>query len=198
MASKAGLIRGGDQVAAALDKIATNLVKAGELNLRVGFLEGAAYPDETPVAEIAALQEYGGTVTIPAHQVTVYRKVDKAGDFVNGGRFVKASKSNFATDHEVPEHTVTIPPRPFMRQTVADGKGHWGSDLGKLAVAANGDVAKALGQMGDVIKGDIQQTIRDFADPPNAPKTVARKGFNKPLVDTGHMLRSVGYEVSKK
>jgi len=41
-------------------KLQEMMSKAGEnLQLRIGFLEGATYPDGTPVAQVAALNEYG-------------------------------------------------------------------------------------------------------------------------------------------
>lgn len=40
-----------------LDKVSSDLK---ELSLKVGFKEGATYPDGTPVPEVAAKQEYGG------------------------------------------------------------------------------------------------------------------------------------------
>ena len=41
-------------------KLQEMMQQAGEnLTLRIGFLEGATYPDGTPVAQVAALNEYG-------------------------------------------------------------------------------------------------------------------------------------------
>ena len=43
-------------------KLQEMMDKSGkDLALRVGFLEGATYPDGTPVAQVAALNEYGHT-----------------------------------------------------------------------------------------------------------------------------------------
>lgn len=50
-------IKGGDKLAKKLAEIATQLKKPG--TLRVGFLDGATYPDGTPVAEIAAIHNFG-------------------------------------------------------------------------------------------------------------------------------------------
>jgi len=50
-------ISGGDKLQAQLDKIAAAATKAS--TLRVGFLENAAYPDGTKVAMVAAIQEFG-------------------------------------------------------------------------------------------------------------------------------------------
>lgn len=50
-------LKGGEKLNAALKEMATKLENPG--TLRVGFLEGARYPDGKPVAMIAAIQEFG-------------------------------------------------------------------------------------------------------------------------------------------
>jgi|SRR5579872_114830 len=50
-------IRGGDELARRLAEMASKLSTAAEL--RVGFLEGATYPDGTPVALVAAAHNWG-------------------------------------------------------------------------------------------------------------------------------------------
>lgn len=188
-------LSGGEGLRAKLEEIRKK-VGSGDV-LRLGFLEGATYPDGTPVATIAAQNEWGGTFQVEERQQTIYRKVGKDGDFANGGRFVKAAQSNFATEHTVPAHTVTIPPRPFFRQMIAAKSPGWGASMAKVLKAADCDLDVALGRMGEGIRGQLQGSIRDFTTPANAPSTVAQKGFNKPLIDTGHMLNSVDFEIAK-
>jgi hypothetical protein len=50
-------VRGGDKFALALSQIAKQLSRPE--SVRVGFLEGAHYPDGTPVGLVAAVNEYG-------------------------------------------------------------------------------------------------------------------------------------------
>lgn len=50
-------IKGGDKLEKVLAQIAAKL--SGGERLKVGFLEGATYPDGTPVGMIAAIQDYG-------------------------------------------------------------------------------------------------------------------------------------------
>lgn len=134
----------------ALADIARNLSAAGKV--RVGFLESATYPDGTPVAMVAAIQDFGA----PA-----------AG----------------------------IPPRPFFRNMVAKKSREWPEAIRQLLVANGYDVEKTLTMVGEAIAGQLRQSIVDTNEPPLAPSTIARKGHSKPLVDTGHMLQSVDYEV---
>jgi hypothetical protein len=49
--------------------------------------------------------------------------------------------------------------------------------------------------MGELIQGQLQDSIRDLQTPPNAASTVRKKGFNNPLIDHGDMLRQVNFEV---
>lgn len=89
-----------------------------------------------------------------------------------------------------------IPPRPFFTDTIDENKGHWGPDIAGALKANDFDASKALALMGEEIQGELQDKITTFIGAPLKPATVARKGSSKQLVDTGHMLNSVGYEVT--
>lgn len=91
--------------------------------------------------------------------------------------------------------TKTAPPRPFMRNTVAAKSPRWGIGLGNALRKTNYDARAALAIMGMGIQGQIRQTITDFKEPPNSQVTVDLKGFNKPLVSSGQMLRAVDFQV---
>jgi hypothetical protein len=93
----------------------------------------------------------------------------------------------------VPSHGQ--PPRPFFRNMIAEKSPTWGRAVADLMKANDMNVLKVLDLEGQGIKGQLQQSIVDLVDPPLAPSTVAAKGFATPLVDTGHMLASVDYEV---
>jgi hypothetical protein len=71
----------------------------------------------------------------------------------------------------------------------------WGVSLGNILRANHYDAERSLALMGEGIKGQLQRSITEWTTPPNSPRTVARKGFNKPLIDTAVMLRSVDYQV---
>lgn len=94
--------------------------------------------------------------------------------------------------------TVRSPPRPFFRTTIARESKTWGDKLGKAVVATNYDGQKALALLGQSMRDDVESAIAQWAAPRNAPSTIARKGFDKPLVDTGVMQRAVDYEVKPK
>lgn len=92
--------------------------------------------------------------------------------------------------------TATVPPRPFFRNTIAEHKDEWPKQAAEMLEANGGDVRQALADMGEVVKGQIKMTIQDFREPPNAAATVKQKGFDKPLIDTGTLWRSIDCEVT--
>jgi len=87
------------------------------------------------------------------------------------------------------------PPRPFFRNMIAGNKDNWPDDIGRIAQATGFDGEQTLGLMGEHIKGQLQQSIRELMEPPLSPVTIEKKGFDKPLIDTGHMLNSVDYDI---
>jgi len=182
----------GAKTEAFLDNMSKKLFNASRVD--IGWNREAIYSEDKGgmhVAAIAAQNEFGGTIEIPEHEVTVHRSLDKGGEFNAGARFVKERKSNYDTVHMVPAHTVTIPPRPFFRSMIADEKPYWSSDLRHALNEYNYNAHKALDSMGQLIVADLQKSIKDFTTPANAPSTIARKGFDDPLVDTGHMWKTV-------
>lgn len=88
-----------------------------------------------------------------------------------------------------------IPPRPFFSNMIDKKKAEWGPAIGNLLVANGYDALRVLQLTGEAVAGQLRISIVETNEPPLARSTVARKGFDKPLVDTGHMLNSVDYEV---
>ena len=145
-------LSGGAKLEEYLKEMARKVSNPG--TLRVGFLEGATYPDGTPVPLVAAVQEFGS----PA----------------NG-----------------------IPSRPYFRTMIADKSLGWGDAIGSTLQATEYDAGKALALMGEGISGQLKESIIDFEGAPLSPATVAAKGNEKQLVDTGHMLNSVAWDIEE-
>ena len=91
--------------------------------------------------------------------------------------------------------TITAPPRPFFRTMIASESPSWPGLMARAAKNYNYDADLVLAFMGTKISEDLQQSIVGWTDPANAPSTVKKKGFDKPLIETGHMQRSVDFEV---
>lgn len=87
------------------------------------------------------------------------------------------------------------PPRPFFRIAIDSNKNKWSKGLAKLIMKDGAQVA--LSKAGEVMMGDIQSSIQLLKAPALAPATIKAKGFDKPLIETGHMLKSVDYEVTE-
>lgn len=73
------------------------------------------------------------------------------------------------------------------------------SRLGALAsralIDSDYNVDEAMAKVGEIIKGQLQNSIRQLTDPPLKQSTIEQKGSDKPLIETGHMLNTVDYEV---
>lgn len=88
-----------------------------------------------------------------------------------------------------------IPPRPFFSDMIQKRQHEWGPAIGNLLVNNGYDALRTLQLTGEAVAGQLRTSIVETNDPPLAPSTIRRKGFSKPLVDSGHMLNSVDYEV---
>lgn len=125
--------------------------------------------------------------------------------FLEGGTYPNTSKEGgaglsvpliaFINEYGAPSRNQ--PPRPFFRRMIAKESPHWGADLGNVLKANDYDSERSLKLMGENVSAELKQSITDLVSPPLSPVTVKKKGFNKPLIDTGHMLNSVDYEVKK-
>ena len=158
-------IEGGDKLKAYLEKLSKMVNSAASVD--VGWPGGDTYPDGTPVAQVAAWNEFG----------TLRREIDP-----DGGEDIIS---------------IRTPARPFFRNMVSEKSPKWGSAIGALLKKNEFDAAKALGAAGEAIKGQLEQSIVDFTTPGNAPSTIARKEFDAPLRDTKRMLRSIKFVVRK-
>jgi len=84
-----------------------------------------------------------------------------------------------------------IPPRPFFRLMIDRESPHWGILTARYLRRTGFNVDQSLGLLGETIKDQLQEQIRDYPNPPpNAAATEIAKGFNKPLTFTGLMLAS--------
>lgn len=124
--------------------------------------------------------------------------------FLDGGNVYPDSGLNVPTVAYIQEYGVTsskrkkkwfIPPRPFMSYSKTIFEPQFSKILAKELVKNKYDSKKAIDVASESLKQIIQKSIIDWSTPPNAPYTVAKKGFNDPLIHTGKMFDSVEYEV---
>lgn len=93
--------------------------------------------------------------------------------------------------------TSTQPPRPYFRTMIAKESPEWPAKIAQLAKDTDNDGPRILALMGEEIEGELKQSINDLNEPPLSQSTIDRKGFDKPLIDTSHMINSTGYRVIK-
>lgn len=78
------------------------------------------------------------------------------------------------------------PPRPFIRTCFDKNIRKWMRYFDKTFLQYP-EISTTFWKLGDIIRGDLSETVKGWSEPPNAPRTVMEKGFNNPLVDSGNM-----------
>jgi hypothetical protein len=92
-----------------------------------------------------------------------------------------------------PSHN--IPARPFFSTMIEKQSPTWGQLLA-IALERNNYYARpALTLVGLKIQEQLKKSIVEFDNPPNAAATIAKKGFDNPLIDSHNMLNSVDFVV---
>lgn len=72
-----------------------------------------------------------------------------------------------------------IPPRPFMRPTIAKHKGEWGDNLIGLLMSSNYDSELALETMGSLVVSQIQEQIGEVTTPKLKPITMLLRKWRR-------------------
>jgi hypothetical protein len=148
-----------------IDRLAQSIADLESKRGQVGFFDTAHYPDGTPVAYVAAIQEFG-----------------------HG----------------------PIPPRSFMRSTMAEKRAAWRQTLAqgaKQVLADRMTTEQMLEAFGMAAAGDVKEKIISIMSPALDESTIyarlhrntkPRNTSTKPLVDTGVLLSSVESKVTDK
>ena len=117
-----------------------------------------------------------------------------------------------------PGSVLFMPPRPFLRSTLRHRAKEWSDVLKNAYLRHNGDIEKALSEVGMIATADIQQTIADAGIdgeqfPRRSPLTqkiyeIYQEGHktdgtgnlsgDKPLVRSGLLLSSISYQLDNK
>jgi len=106
-----------------------------------------------------------------------------------------ANMADIATFNEF--GTRNIPARSFLRSTFDENADDYQSFIARLAgtLGKSKSAKQAAELLGLKMVGDVQKKIVDVRTPPNAPATIAKKGFDNPLIQTGRLRQSIAYEV---
>lgn len=175
-------IKGGAGLQKKLAEIAKNLSKAS--TLRVGFFEGSDYPDGTPVAMVAAIQNFGAPkVGIPPRPF--FSNMVKA----KSPAWPAAVAANLKASNYDAKVTLAI-----------IGEGIKGQ-LKESIIETNEPALSPVTVMLRGMKSNDQSLVVTGKTVGEAAQRVKDKKTNygastKPLIDTGVMLGAVGSEVS--
>lgn len=93
-----------------------------------------------------------------------------------------------------------VPPRPFFTSTLVapiEAKKRdklFFQSIDRI-VTGKSSFLREYNMIGGLFVNELKKAIEDWSTPPNAPSTVAEKGFNDPLIKTETMKNSVEYKI---
>lgn len=96
--------------------------------------------------------------------------------------------------------SVNIPARPFLERTINTKGFKWNSyfaDLTQDMLEGHGNSETIMRSMGRLMVDDMRVQIKGYIRPHNAPLTIANKGFDDTLIDTGKLLNSIDYRIAR-
>lgn len=171
-------LSGGDKLEAKLAELAQRVSRP--FAVRVGFLEGATYPDGTPVAQVAAINNFGAPgAGIPARPFFTKMIEEKSPEW--GEILADLLKANdFDTEKALGLMGIGISNQ--LREAIE-----------AMDAPANAQATNILKQRFPMGGYDFSDVLQAWADV--AAGITATPG--KPLVWTGVMLNSVDFEVQE-
>lgn len=89
-----------------------------------------------------------------------------------------------------------VPPRPFFRNMIHEKSPGWPAAIALNLRLTNYNVEQTLRRVGEGVASQLTASILNLWTPPLSPKTIKKKGFDKPLIEHGDMINAVGYEVN--
>lgn len=96
--------------------------------------------------------------------------------------------------------TRTIPSRPFMRSyfdSSIDDLTRFSARGIAMVISGRGTMNQFFNAAGVRMVNGVKKSINNGAWVPNSPVTIALKGSDKPMIDTGVMLNSVTFAIHK-
>jgi hypothetical protein len=107
-----------------------------------------------------------------------------------------------AAIHEFGSPAAGIPERSFIRRTFIEKESELAeicARLSKAVIAGSMTTAKALDLLGAWGASEVKKTVTagPHIPPPLKEATIAAKGSDRPLVDTGRLIGSVTWEVEE-
>lgn len=188
-------------------KLWNHLIKElDDFEVQAGWFENTRYDDNTPVAKIAAIQNYGAKINHPGGQPYFIDSKTKLAVFV---------PKDIPFSENLPRtkpHTIIIPPRPFMDRAKERVRGPEGKQIimQELLRVFEGrqTMEQATTRLGHWVQGIIQEEIKKITEPPLASGTIWQRNHRydsksknkstKPLNSSGIMFATVQSKSGKK
>ena len=147
-------------------------------------------------------KDFGWDKLIKAVRATAGRHDVSVGVFADGPARAGGEASNvtIALVHEFGSPAMNIPERSYLRSTVDKNRAKYHAEIKRIAAGVldgKSDV-QALNLLGMRGAADVKATIREGIDPPLKPETIARKGSSLPLVDTGQLINSITWKLTRR
>lgn len=120
-----------------------------------------------------------------------------AGNEKNGKPIAQVASWNEYGTPATSRRPWSVPARPFMAISCDEHNG-WQKDCERAVngILGGAEVISKLNGIGEQMKKDIKSVIGDKSKlTPNKPSTIAKKGHDIPLMDTGSMYDAINYEV---
>lgn len=178
-------------------KLWNHLIKElDDFEIQAGWFENTRYDDNTPVAGIAAVQNYGAHI----HQSVT----PKQRAFLHHiGIHLKETTENL---------NIIIPPHPFMDNAKARIQGAEGKQILMQeflrVFEGRQTMEQATTRLGKWVQGVIQEEIKKITTPPLASSTIWQRNHQyssksknkstKPLISNGIMYATVQSKSGKK
>ena len=109
-----------------------------------------------------------------------------------------AAVQEFGTHKAGKNRNVVIPERSFLRSTSDDNKQKYSQVLKSLMgdmLSGTITIEQGLALFGERVVGDVKKKITTIREPANAPRTIAQKGFDNPLIRTGTLRSRIAKRV---
>lgn len=94
--------------------------------------------------------------------------------------------------------TETIPPRPFMRNSIRNNRKKWIKLYRDRIIRNKLNINRSSNYIANIMVVDVKTSIDKQLNPPNRPSTIEEKKSSHPLIDTGRLNNSLTYEITAK
>ena len=90
-----------------------------------------------------------------------------------------------------------VPERPFLRPAFDKNIAKYQAVAKKMLADLKGGIGglRILQTIGALMASDIKKEITNVRTPPNAPETIAAKGFDNPLIESGTLKNRADFKI---